>query len=178
METEEVWKDVRGYEGLYQVSNLGRVKSLSRTVELRIGFYRGVNERILKPVMLRGYPACRLCKKGSGGLVKIHKLVAFAFIEHPIASENKNIIDHINGNKTDNRSINLRFVTSRYNVSEGFRKDSTVFSSQHTGVCWHKARGKWEAGIGMSGKTKYLGLFINELDAAAAYQKALKAFKL
>lgn len=99
---EEVWKDIVGYEGLYQVSNLGRVKSLRRK-------YR-TKEKILKQTDNGfGYLYVKLTKGSKSSNFRTHRLVAIAFVPNP---NNFTIVDHINGDRTDSRSFNLRWVES------------------------------------------------------------------
>ena len=106
----EIWKDIQNYEGSYQVSNYGRVKSLSR-VDSR-GNKR--NEKILKGRKNRqGYYDVALCKNGKQKFCRINRLVAQAFIPNP---ENKPFVDHINAIKTDNRVENLRWCTYTENA--------------------------------------------------------------
>jgi len=113
MEEIEVWKDIPNYEGYYQVSNLGRVKGLKRTVPLMYGRYRVNNEKIIKlPIDSHGYLKCSLCKNGIATTEKAHALVAIAFLGH-IPNGNIIVIDHINGCKTDNMVSNLQIVTHR-----------------------------------------------------------------
>lgn len=113
---EEIWKDIQGYEGLYQVSNMGRVKSLERFRYAKtIGekdWVAPVNERILKPGICRGYCQVVLNKNGTKSRFQVHRLVATAFIPNP---ENKSQVNHINGNKVDNRLENLEWVTPSEN---------------------------------------------------------------
>ena len=78
-------------------------------------------------------------------------------------------IDHINGNGLDNRRENLRHVTHRENGQNRHDKRS----SKYPGVCWHKRDFNWQATIRLNGKAKYLGSFINEEDAFAAYCRAV-----
>jgi hypothetical protein len=111
--TEE-WKDIEGYENLYQVSNLGRVKSLERYEESNsfIGVRRR-GERILKPIIKpSGYLQVALSKNSKAKTFTVHRLVAQAFIPNP---ENKPCIDHVNTNPSDNRLENLRWCTHKEN---------------------------------------------------------------
>ena len=114
---EEVWKDVKGYEGYYQVSNLGNIKSLERIIEnsgTLTGYYK-VKERILKPRENKnrnGYYELSLRKDGKEKRFKVHRLVACAFIENPY---NKPEVNHIDGNKSNNCVSNLEWTTSKEN---------------------------------------------------------------
>lgn len=170
METEEIWKDVVGYEGLYEVSNLGRIKSIARLVR-QGGRRLSIKEIILKsPVDTPGYPTIGLHKNGTKRTVQVHSLVAIAFLGHtPCGLEI--VIDHINGIKTDPRAENLRIVTHRFNCAMGERKDKDKSTSKYPGVCWSNIAKKWMASIRINKKSKHLGYFKNEIDAANIYQK-------
>lgn len=102
----EIWKDIDGYEGLYQVSNLGRVKRVNTGRVLK-----GVKDR-------KGYLIVNLCKNGSQSTKKIHRLVAQAFISNP---ESKPQVNHIDENKTNNMVSNLEWMTSTENNNHGTR---------------------------------------------------------
>ena len=116
----EIWKNIEGFEGLYQVSSEGRVKSLERKV--RHG--RTVKERILKPYMDRGgYLLVGLCAGGKKKTLKVHRLVCEAFHDN---QDNKSDVNHINENKTDNRACNLEWSTRRENLNHGTRNERSA----------------------------------------------------
>ena len=116
----EIWKDVAGYEGLYQVSSEGRVKSLERKVPKGDG-ERTVKERILKPSDdCRGYLRVDLRDGDKQKHFKVHRLVCEAFHENP---DNKPQVNHINEIKTDNRASNLEWATARENSNFGTRNE-------------------------------------------------------
>lgn len=103
----EVWKDVVGYEGLYEVSNLGRIKSKYNEQKAS---YRA--EHILSQSNNRGYKHVSLCKDGKMKCFSVHRIVAFAFLDKP---EGKDFVDHINTIKDDNRVENLRWCSELEN---------------------------------------------------------------
>lgn len=113
---EEVWKDVVGWEGCYQVSNLGNVRSVDRIVY-------GKNIRHCKGQLLTlrhdkdGYLTahCRNATNGKNALLKVHRMVAEAFM--PQIDFFRNSIDHINGKRDDNRLDNLRWCTISENAN-------------------------------------------------------------
>nr|DAK61906.1 MAG TPA: homing endonuclease [Caudoviricetes sp.]DAM24317.1 MAG TPA: homing endonuclease [Caudoviricetes sp.] len=116
----EIWKDIKGYEGLYQVSNLGRVKSLSIYRKNSVCEYYS-KEKILKPLKDKGgYLNVRLWKNKKGKTIKIHRLVACNFLEN---TENKRDVNHINGIKTDNRVSNLEWATRSENIQHAFKNN-------------------------------------------------------
>ena len=110
----EEWRDVKGYKGYYQVSNMGSVKSLERTVRNGRG-YRIVPERILKTGKNNhGYLQVHLYKEGKRKLCCVHRLVATAFCEN---LEGYKEINHIDENKLNNRADNLEFCSRSYNCT-------------------------------------------------------------
>lgn len=109
--TEE-WRDVEGYESLYQVSNLGRVKSLERVV-MNNGGLQHKYEKILKFNVSRGYHIVHLSKEGKVKAFTVHRLVAIAFIPN---EDNKPNVDHIDTNPSNNHVDNLRWVTQHENA--------------------------------------------------------------
>jgi len=169
MESKEIWKDVKGYEGIYQVSNLGSVKSLARFVKNRHS-KRLVKEKILSIANRKEkYSTIKLYKNSNGGAFEVHKLVAIAFLNH-IPNGFKLVVDHINFNKHDNRIDNLQIITHRENSN----LKHILHTSKYTGVFFHKRDKKWVAQISINGKSKYLGNYTNEYEAHLVYEKALK----
>ena len=164
---QEIWKNINGYEGMYQVSNLGRVKSLDRVVVNINGIESKHKGRVLKPAVDgTGYFTVSLLGKKT---FKVHQLVASAFLNHT-PKKYELVVDHINDIKTDNRLENLQLVTQRYNSSKKKRG-----SSKYTGVHWDNAYHKWISSIRIDGKKTVLGRFNNEYDAHLLYQEKLKS---
>lgn len=104
----EEWRDIVGYKGIYQVSNLGNIKSIERT---RINGRR-YKEKFLFTHLINGYAVVSLFKNGKQKNYKVHRLVAQAFIPNPF---NKPCVDHIDTNKMNNKSDNLKWVTYQEN---------------------------------------------------------------
>ena len=104
--TQEKWKDIQGYEGLYQISNLGRVKSVGNNFNRK--------EKILKHFLNKnGYTSVILSKNSKIKRFYLHRLIGIHFIPN---TENKPNINHINGIKSDNKIENLEWVTQKENI--------------------------------------------------------------
>lgn len=161
----EEYRDIKGYEGIYQVSNLGNVKSLARKTK---------NQFCKKDIILKktinfyGYINAGLCVNGNLKTKRVHILVAEAFLNHK--TNRIMVVNHINFDRTDNRLENLEIVTNRENTNKKHLKST----SKYTGVSWDKRSKKWMARILVNRKSVFLGRFINEYAAHLAYINKLK----
>lgn len=121
-EINEEWRDIKGCE-IYQVSSLGRVKSIRRTAKSKNGSIRTVGEKILKPRKNKnGYLMVHLSNEGKKKNLYIHRLVADAFLENPY---NLPQVNHKDENTLNNRVENLEFCTQDYNNKYGTRTERT-----------------------------------------------------
>lgn len=110
----EIWKPIKGYEGYYEISNFGKVRSLDRIVKQGTSLRKVKAKTINLHIGAYGYPCVSLCKDGKTKCFPIHRLLARAFIPNP---ENKPHIDHIDTDKTNYRLDNLRWCTQKENMN-------------------------------------------------------------
>jgi hypothetical protein len=118
----EIWKDIEGYEGIYQVSNLGRVRSLDYTVTKKDGTVQTYKGKVFSMTLnTTGYPYVSF-RMGSSKRksLTVHRLVAQAFIPNP---NNLPEVNHRNEDKTDNRVENIEWCDRKYNMQYGTRND-------------------------------------------------------
>jgi hypothetical protein len=169
---QEIWKDIPDYEGLYQVSNFGNVKSLERYVKGKVE-NRLQKENILSKRLVGNlgnqYYAVTLCNNKDRKQIKVSVLVAMAFLNHTPNGYVGFTVDHIDNNPLNNNVNNLQVITKRENSS----KDRKGIS-KYTGVTFNKKSNKWRSQIWINGKNKTLGSFDDELEAHRAYQKELQ----
>lgn len=171
---KEVWKDIPGYEGYYQVSNLGRVLSVDRYVPTHVDKLFHVREWFIKiRVGTTGYLTVDLRKLGAKKTKKVHQLMAMAFLNHEPCGYDL-VVDHIDNNPLNNNLKNLQIITHRRNTT----KDKKNGTSKYVGVSFDKSRNKWYAGISINGSSVFLGRFKNEIDAHKAYQNKLSELEI
>lgn len=134
----EVWKDIPGYEGFYQCSNMGRIKSLDRVIIVkrpqdrfeRNLFLKG---KIIKVSMYGQYPICHLKRNSTSKVIKVHRVVCSIFHPNPY---NLPEVNHINEIKTDNRADNLEWCTRVYNANWGSAIERTQSKRRgHPAIC-------------------------------------------
>ena len=159
---KEIWKDIDNYNGCYQVSNLGKVMSLKCR-----------KKKILKQKTDKfGYSVISLRGNGKQKSLRVHRLVAFAFLENK-NSLYCNFVDHIDGNKLNNDVNNLRFVSNQFNCSFCFRKDRNTKSSIYPGVTYNKRKKKWVASLTVNKKRVLYKNFSTEIEAFNAYNNKI-----
>lgn len=152
----EIWKDIKNYENHYQVSNLGRVKSLKHN-----------KERILKLNAGTGYYRVTL-SLNTNKCYFVHQLVAIAFLNHKIKGEK--VINHIDGNRLNNNINNLEIVTQRENVSKAYEKINT--KCNYIGV-QHNTNNSYTSHIIFNKKNYNLGTYNTAIEAFNEYNNAL-----
>ena len=147
----ETWKDIKGYEGSYQVSDLGRIKSLRY-------------DNILNPYIgSHGYMVVNLSENKRRTSKMVHILVAESFLNHN--ANRKYVVDHINNNGKDNTLDNLQIISHR--------KNCTKDREGYVGASYNRKNNKWMAMISINKNQIYLGSFNTEDRASIAYNFAL-----
>ena len=116
---KEEWRPVVGYEGLYEVSNTGQVRSLDKFDSLGV-FWEG---KLLSKLKVRGYFMVKLRKDGIQKMCSVHRLVAQAFIPNPLDLPQ---VNHRDENKLNNRVDNLEWCTAKYNMNYGTARERTI----------------------------------------------------
>lgn len=153
----EEWRDIPDCEGLYKVSNLGRVKNV-------------LKQRLISQSQNRhGYLRVNLKCSDVWRNVEVHSIIANAFILNNYSVYDF-VADHIDNDKKNNKLSNLQLISSRKNCS----KDKTNKTSNYTGVSWCRVKKRWRAQIYINKKNINLGRYKDEIDAHNAYQEALK----
>lgn len=158
--TNETFRPVKGYEDLYQISNLGNIHN---------------NRKLMKiQKHSAGYLHINLTKDGKSHTHLIHRLVAIAFLDNP---QNKPEVNHDDGNKHNNILSNLEWNTSVENKQHAITTGLKIYNnptlgiklskkSKYYNVGWDKSRNKWNAAVRLNGKTYYQKRFDKEIDAA------------
>jgi len=148
----EEWRPIDNYEN-YMVSNRGEIKNIKRNRKLTLDISKDNRVSVV------------LWKNNKSKRIRVHRLVAIAFLPNPL---NKPQIDHIDRNSSNNLLENLRWATCRENqINKGISKNN---KSGAKGVWWDKRTYKWVAKISLNNKMLYLGSFKNFDDAVEAYK--------
>jgi len=175
----EIWKPLKeykgvNYEGIYEVSNMGRIRSLDRVADSdkRNSFF--VKGRVLVGnTDKKGYKTLILSKNGNIRIARVNVLVAIVFIRIP---KKREVVHHINSNPSDNRLHNLKIITKRKNSSI----EKTIKSGLPVGVCLYRKQYKVSIlihGLLKRGSSVHLGYYKDVKKASGAYQTVLSAHK-
>lgn len=136
---KEIWKDVPGYEGLYRVSNLGNVRSLSRTIKTRKGKQHHKGKILTLSKNRRGYVQVPLSRKGKRVLLYVHRLVMQAF-----HGDSEMVVNHKDGDKSNNRLANLEYTTQKDNIAHATNEleAGAVFQTKKDNPTHHDAKNR------------------------------------
>lgn len=157
----ELWKPIQGYEGIYAVSNLGRVKSLERTTSGKYGTPRQQKERILAQTLRQdGYLTVNLCKDLKQKCFYVHRLVAIAFTPNPLCLP---FVNHKDEEKNNNAAVNLEWCTATYNLNYGTARERRIMAN---------TKGIWQINAGGEKVRIYRGL--HEVGAYGYSRDAVK----
>ena len=169
----EIWKDIKGYEGIYQISNLGRVKSLERKVNHSKHGKQLINEKILSHGTDNiGRKGVVLCKRGNKKNFRVHQLVAMAFLNHK-PNGHILVVDHIDNNPSNNNLSNLQIISCRENNN----KDKKKKSSKYRNV-YKRKNGKYRVLIYHDKKNNCYGTFKTEEEANIKRKEIINKLKL
>jgi hypothetical protein len=160
---KEIWKAVKNYEGIYEVSNLGNVRSLHFN-----------KQKILKPAINgRGYLHVVFSKNGKYKTFYIHQLVAMCFLEHERCGM-KIVINHKDKNQKNNHIDNLEILTQFENIHHSL---SNNYKERKIGIILNKKTNRWVALFYINGKNNYIGTYRTEIEAINAREKYCKLIK-
>ena len=158
----EVWKDIKDYEGHYQISNYGMVKSVERPALIKSGYIRIVKERFLsQEKVIGGYKRVSLSIKGKLKRFSVHRLVAIHFIDDKIKNKE---VNHLDKNTSNNRVENLEWISRRENATH-----KNYGSNKFTGIHKLKNSKTYQVKIYLNGKNIYLGSSTNLNKAKKIY---------
>jgi len=165
--TDELWKDIKGYEGYYQISSLGNVRSLDRVVTYnngRTAKYKGS----MRSPSVSDYRLIALSKDGKVSVKKISRLVAEHFL---FKIEGKDIVNHIDGNKKNDCVVNLEWCTLSENSIHAFENNLSSRKNKVSGVFYEQRRDKWAAYLYRNCKNIFIGRFNTQSEAVKAREK-------
>lgn len=154
LKTKEKWRNIDEYMGHYAVSSLGNIKSMKRKHPILLKQFKNP----------KGYLVVKLYIDGISRSMSVHRLVMRTF-----EGNSELEVNHINGDTTDNRLVNLEYVSLRENMNHRFTK---INNQKRYGISFQKSAGKYSAQLHTKRKKKHLGLFNNEDDAYDAFYSA------
>lgn len=168
---QKIWKPITGYEGLYEVSNYGEIRSVDRLITYKTGNKYRVKGRVLKSgASGTGYLQCNLCANGKRKTVYNHKIVAQEFLGH--TPTKGKVVDHIDNNRINNRLDNLQIISQRENCTKEMRNG--LLPGVSVPADMKNSIKRFRAIAYINGKNKHLGNFATEQEAHEAYLAAIE----
>jgi hypothetical protein len=170
---EEIWKDIPNYEGYYQVSNFGNVRTLERIIKNKKGKEIKYKSKLRKP-SLSEYRMIALCKNGNVKVFKISRLVCILFVNGK--NDLNNIVNHKDGNKYNDVYTNLEWSNNSENIIHAYDNNLNKCKNKIRGVFFEKRRNKWVAYLYRNNKNIFLGRFQTEKEAINEYNLKLNEY--
>ena len=152
----ETWKDIKNYEGYYQVSNCGRVRSVDRKVLYKSGHVASHKGRVKKISNKTEYRVALLSKNNKQKLFKVSRLVAQAFIDNP---HRYSVVNHRDGNKHNDCVENLEWTTTSKNAIHAFENGLSFKKNRVAGVFYEQRRKKWASYLYRDNKNIFIGRY-------------------
>jgi hypothetical protein len=169
----EKWKNIKGYENYYQISNAGNIRSKDRIIINSKGRKSRYKSKERKPSFSE-YRLIALSKNGITKVFKISRLVAIHFIEK---KDGKGIVNHIDGNKYNDNVSNLEWCSYSENAIHSFDKGLSKSKNKIRGVFFEERRNKWTVYLYRNNKNIFIGRFNSEKEAMTARKKYLNDHK-
>ncbi len=170
---EEIWKDIPNYEGYYQASNLGNIRTCERIIKCSNGKINKYKSKNRKP-SLSEYRMIALSKNGNLKMYKISRIIANLFVKGQ--SGIRNIVNHKDGNKHNDISENLEWCTNSENIIHSFDNNLSKSKNKIRGVFFEKRRNKWTATLYRNNKNIFIGRYLTEQEAINQYNKKLNEY--
>jgi hypothetical protein len=171
----EIWKEIPKYEGYYEISNYGNVRTLDRVIINSKGVKSYYGGKVRKP-SVNEYRIIILSKNGTAKGFKISRLVALLFVGG--GNSVKNIVNHIDGNKLNDHYENLEWCTTSYNIIHSFENGMSSKKNEVPGVFYDKKRNKWASYLYRDNKNIFIGRFNTEQEAINKRKIAEDDYKL
>lgn len=166
------YEDVKGYEGLYYVTETGEVYAYTRLMMSSANKAWLVLEHKIKQAKKNGYLMVTLYKMGKAKMHYVHRIVADAFIGN---TKNLPMVNHKDLDRANNNVGNLEYCTARYN--NAYSVLAKTHSSKYLGVTWDKSRKKWTAQYQVGKKKIFLGRFNTQEEAHEKYEQAMGEYE-
>lgn len=169
----EKWREIKGYEGYYEVSSLGRIRSMDRVV-VYSNKRKYTYKSKIRATSNSEYRLIALSKHGVVKMFKVSRLVAIHFLKEV---KGKEIVNHKDGDKHNDNIKNLEWCTYSENSLHAFETGLKTKKNKVSGVFFHKERGKWCSYLYRNNKNIFVGRFKTENEAIKEREKKIKEYE-